>query len=172
MFTRRCFNGAGMFLSRKSQPAWQSPRQPGTASMGPGCFYPGNRDHADTDARNQGASMGPGCFYPGNRFPRLCTWSPSFCFNGAGMFLSRKFGYLRDAACHISGFNGAGMFLSRKCQSFPQCMQEQPASMGPGCFYPGNLGTCVTPHATSPASMGPGCFYPGNVLLIEVQACR
>ena len=83
------------------------------ASMGPGCFYPGN---AVTKSMNElflEASMGPGCFYPGNgggvgdrrrgrglqwgrdvSIPEMC---PCFCasellygFNGAGMFLSRK----------------------------------------------------------------------------------
>src|ERR1017187_6441842 len=130
--------------------------------MGPGCFYPGNRSpHGNLRASQARLQWGRDVSIP--EMPELPPmYAGTAGFNGAGMFLSRKFGYLRDAACHISGFNGAGMFLSRKCQSFPQCMQEQPASMGPGCFYPGNLGTCVTPHATSPASMGPGCFYPGN----------
>ena len=59
--------------------------------------------------------MGPGCFYPGNvqEFP--------------------------DDNRGRSGFNGAGMFLSRK---YPHATFASPpslASMGPGCFYPGNL---------------------------------
>src|ERR1039458_2245603 len=79
------FNGAGMFLSRKSQ--WHLRlTQHHMASMGPGCFYPGKGDFAacrrssgelqggrdvsipEISVSNGGrretlrASMGPGCF--------------------------------------------------------------------------------------------------------------
>src|ERR1035437_4118169 len=83
------------------------------ASMGPGCFYPGNGLGPMRQDGAQHASMGPGCFYPGNldeaavlrSFGRL-QWGrdvsipemwqefqariSTACFNGAGMFLSRK----------------------------------------------------------------------------------
>ena len=36
------------------------------------------------------------------------------------------------------------------------------ASMGPGCFYPGNRLNGSPHRGYIPASMGPGCFYPGN----------
>ena len=36
-------------------------------------------------------------------------------FNGAGMFLSRKFAFPPTKLAASLGFNGAGMFLSRKC---------------------------------------------------------
>ena len=84
------------------------------ASMGPGCFYPGNPDHRARALLLDLASMGPGCFYPGNKEPagtprEACKlqWgrdvsipeiTPRYrrdagarCFNGAGMFLSRKY---------------------------------------------------------------------------------
>src|ERR1019366_6053876 len=85
------------------------------------------------------------------------------------------------------GFNGAGMFLSRKSQWHLRLTQHHMASMGPGCFYPGNavVAACngqfaiqlqwgrdvsipemcsVPPRGLRGrcASMGPGCFYPGN----------
>ena len=36
------------------------------------------------------------------------------------------------------------------------------ASMGPGCFYPGNGAKAWARSVDFSASMGPGCFYPGN----------
>ena len=85
------------------------------------------------------------------------------CFNGAGMFLSRKYSTLRlrrgwtvslqwgrDVSIpEISStaralrqawrFNGAGMFLSRKFDFDGRFLAFEFASMGPGCFYPGNI---------------------------------
>src|ERR1039458_10783190 len=81
--------------------------------MGPGCFYPGNDVLHGGNSDGIEASMGPGCFYPGNllhqtgmyqlpmlqwgrdvSIPEICfikLGCISFqCFNGAGMFLSRK----------------------------------------------------------------------------------
>src|ERR1035441_9952984 len=87
---------------------------------------------------------------------------PRLCFNGAGMFLSRKCVVLegdprwvnelqwgRDVSipeiCRANPqgrkparFNGAGMFLSRKCRLKDDVLRTRQASMGPGCFYPGN----------------------------------
>src|ERR1017187_4458407 len=85
-------------------------------------------------------------------------------FNGAGMFLSRKWTVCCAGLCCGGCFNGAGMFLSRKYArlalywdlasvlqwgrdvSIPEICQVgvvlgfgQRASMGPGCFYPGNM---------------------------------
>src|ERR1017187_8700558 len=62
---RASFNGAGMFLSRKSLRDIAGTRGL-AASMGPGCFYPGNTDGRHRGHRRYRASMGPGCFYPGN----------------------------------------------------------------------------------------------------------
>ena len=150
-----------MFLSRKchrpNRRTW-----PVLASMGPGCFYPGNRASSASMERLVLASMGPGCFYPGNA-PRISHPRPrSACFNGAGMFLSRKWvlcvvgeataGALqwgRDVSipemtksgasdADIHSFNGAGMFLSRKSEYGQGFGVRLLASMGPGCFYPGN----------------------------------
>ena len=139
-FSRRkpsCFNGAGMFLSRKSRWGGDVPIVRTPASMGPGCFYPGNSGHHFAIAVPVRASMGPGCFYPGNfvgefpgQLPYLLQWgrdvsipeistsfrsrSSSTCFNGAGMFLSRKCRDKPGIWLICSSFNGAGMFLSRK----------------------------------------------------------
>ena len=133
------------------------------ASMGPGCFYPGNLSSpvASTTAsmlqwgrdvsipeicdaagsyQRLAASMGPGCFYPGNQPVPLANGNLSIRFNGAGMFLSRKFCCGACRCAMTTGFNGAGMFLSRKCRRALGNVQEiSAASMGPGCFYPGNL---------------------------------
>ena len=117
-FSRRkpsCFNGAGMFLSRKSRWGGDVPIVRTPASMGPGCFYPGNSGHHFAIAVPVRASMGPGCFYPGNPPPRPRPPEPTSSFNGAGMFLSRKFRGRVPRAASV------------------------PASMGPGCFYPGNF---------------------------------
>src|ERR1017187_5222285 len=85
-----------------------------------------------------------------------------------------------------SSFNGAGMFLSRKCGVNCTITIVSGASMGPGCFYPGNAAAGASFLALAElqwgrdvsipemrlgegdrgiagdASMGPGCFYPGN----------
>ena len=59
-------------------------------------------------------------------------------FNGAGMFLSRKFDIDARPGDRAGGFNGAGMFLSRKSLIMRVNPRNPCASMGPGCFYPGN----------------------------------
>src|ERR1035438_3683433 len=60
------------------------------------------------------ASMGPGCFYPGNAFGQRDVTLNEWCFNGAGMFLSRKYAPRSMGSRGKNCFNGAGMFLSRK----------------------------------------------------------
>src|ERR1039458_3819133 len=66
---------------------------PNRASMGPGCFYPGNELVQIIDRMGVVASMGPGCFYPGNMLGVALCVRGNYRFTGAGMFLSRKFGY-------------------------------------------------------------------------------
>src|ERR1035441_6392947 len=61
-----------------------------------------------------------------------------------------------------ASFNGAGMFLSRKSLRDIAGTRGLAASMGPGCFYPGNTDGRHRGHRRYRASMGPGCFYPGN----------
>ena len=83
------FNGAGMFLSRKCDPiSLAQGRQ--EASMGPGCFYPGNEDGEGTGFRIFRLQWGRDVSIPEipARYLRQPTKSG---FNGAGMFLSRKF---------------------------------------------------------------------------------
>src|ERR1039458_1003043 len=155
-----CFNGAGMFLSRKYCTGGVTAHGV-RASMGPGCFYPGNspsmpsaasasmlqwgRDVSIPEMRRAGgrsalgqrASMGPGCFYPGNTE------------NKFDPYLDLRLQWGRDVSipeiCRANPqgrkparFNGAGMFLSRKCRLKDDVLRTRQASMGPGCFYPGN----------------------------------
>src|ERR1017187_7788962 len=132
------------------------------ASMGPGCFYPGNafmyvyvdepcwlqwgRDVSIPEmcrssrmtTEGDPASMGPGCFYPGNTanwtrpIHRVwLQWGRDVSIPEMHMAAGGQ-GDLR------SGFNGAGMFLSRKYGELDETDPSRLASMGPGCFYPGN----------------------------------
>ena len=76
----RSFNGAGMFLSRKSilrvnNPTFQ------IASMGPGCFYPGNVFKVDLLAAMEGLQWGRDVSIPemvfgllGIQDPKLLQW--------------------------------------------------------------------------------------------------
>src|ERR1039458_9082252 len=93
------------------------------------------------------------------------------------MFLSRK--CLRPAASrrHPAGFNGAGMFLSRKCQRTHHRRRGRGASMGPGCFYPGNDSMDLLAPSVSTSFNGAGMFLsrkcpiatPVNVQLVRLQ---
>src|ERR1035441_6134186 len=117
-------------------------------------------------------------------FDVLAYWS--FRFNGAGMFLSRKYHaalfqlrhltllqWGRDVsipemlariwalACRL-GFNGAGMFLSRK-SDVPGCRKGgQESFNGAGMFLSRKFRIGNDCDSAVRASMGPGCFYPGN----------
>ena len=113
------------------------------ASMGPGCFYPGNDISWALPLVPEAASMGPGCFYPGNPVSIVPVDQQLQGFNGAGMFLSRKFSCPSWAERRFRSFNGAGMFLSRKSHRAHTLCAAPAASMGPGCFYPGNIGTAM-----------------------------
>src|ERR1017187_6377513 len=92
------------------------------ASMGPGCFYPGNRAGECRAHGGHGASMGPGCFYPGNpsvnpepvRLPEL-QWG-------------------RDVSIPEIRPPAARPAITSM------------ASMGPGCFYPGNSATAAATY--------------------------
>src|ERR1017187_7387176 len=116
-------------------------RTPGyRASMGPGCFYPGNGPSAALGSAAGVASMGPGCFYPGNMPGWRCTGIWPACFNGAGMFLSRKYARLAlywDLASVLQW--GRDVSIPEICQVGVVLGFGQRASMGPGCFYPGNM---------------------------------
>src|ERR1039458_2586989 len=102
-------------------------------------------------------------------------------FNGAGMFLSRKYEHLnrdREKAAKLQWgrdvsipeiphygrlrqrtlcFNGAGMFLSRKLDKagFPEPRFR--ASIVPGCFYPEN-GAATAPAVPMRGFNGAGMF--------------
>ena len=153
--------------------------------MGPGCFYPGNEREPVHAAGGDRASMGPGCFYPGNlngisaidriaslqwgrdvSIPeisghRRARWCRG-CFNGAGMFLSRKSGRGIRRAGRAPGFNGAGMFLSRKSRWPARADSRSRCFNGAGMFLSRKFALPRLPAAHPLASMGPGCFYPGN----------
>src|ERR1017187_2238999 len=107
------FNGAGMFLSRKCLEHRRADSAD-AASMGPGCFYPGNDMPADMGGPRGELQWGRDGSIPEMLEPAMLLPEPS-SFNGAGMFLSRKYPQHRGpvAVCR--------------------------ASMGPGCFYPGNV---------------------------------
>src|ERR1035437_3651914 len=129
--------------------------------MGPGCFYPGNPRGGVSEQRIGAASMVPGCFYPGNAAGRHHLAAPDMLQWGRDVSIPEiTLGRLTDIGYQTlqwgrdvsipeipavsghpiasTGFNGAGMFLSRKfgrAEDYPlRCI----ASMGPGCFYPGN----------------------------------
>src|ERR1039458_2291777 len=173
-----------MFLSRKFRKMIRA-EFAAMASMGPGCFYPGNISCVVVPYTTPGLQWGRDVSIPEikskTRYP-----DPMECFNGAGMFLSRKSAWMtetttalpelqwgRDVSIPEMGqgerradgprcFNGAGMFLSRKYRPTGCKARVSLASMGPGCFYPGNAPGDRVYCVASPASMGPGCFYPGN----------
>src|ERR1039458_1410697 len=104
----RRFNGAGMFLSRKSR------RSPGAASCAE-CFN------------------GAGMFLSRKSAVASLRVASSGGFNGAGMFLSRKSSGPCAAWPPYPRFNGAGMFLSRKYRHGARWRAVRGASMGPGC---------------------------------------
>ena len=111
--SNRGFNGAGMFLSRKLSGSISSTAIATNASMGPGCFYPGNTIPQPLLYIRVWLQWGRDVSIPEIRAsPHFLGIPP--CFNGAGMFLSRKSRepQMQDASTRC--FNGAGMFLSRK----------------------------------------------------------
>src|ERR1035441_7592330 len=116
--TFKGFNGAGMFLSRKSHIFHRSLQGVVQASMGPGCFYPGNLGGQGLKLLVIMLQWGRDVSIPEILPPeRSMSWTTGF--NGAGMFLSRKciccYGVITTPSC----FNGAGMFLSRKSAGGP-----------------------------------------------------
>ena len=115
-------------------------RLDGLASMGPGCFYPGNELPARRRHCLHAASMGPGCFYPGNEIIRSIATREI------------KLQWGRDVSIPEMGVGQVAIGI------------RYTASMGPGCFYPGNKSRLAQPRRNPLASMGPGCFYPGNRL--------
>ena len=176
-----------MFLSRKSKGVPRPNLYP-QASMGPGCFYPGNA-----------ASIAPSRLFPAlqwgrdvsipemrRRARRFWRWRS---FNGAGMFLSRKCDWVKvigglramlqwgrdvsipeivragDVALERCGFNGAGMFLSRKWYPSSFSRRKPSCFNGAGMFLSRKFARLRNPSGHTAASMGPGCFYPGNSIL-------
>ena len=157
--------------------------------MGPGCFYPGNAPDSESDGGSFHASMGPGCFYPGNGFASSRLSQICNCFNGAGMFLSRKYRRQDNQARPPHSLQwGRDVSIPEMLRAHGRIAVEHVASMGPGCFYPGNKarGFQTVPMYVRfngagmflsrkcrhvqlvaecrVASMGPGYFYPGNIL--------
>ena len=84
-----------------------------SASMGPGCFYPGNPGSTRRRWPKSSLQWGRDVSIPEIPGPTLRWPSPSR-FNGAGMFLSRKCRSGASGRTEPARFNGAGMFLSRK----------------------------------------------------------
>ena len=107
------------------------------ASMGPGCFYPGNAGRGVETVLRAELQWGRNVSIPEMRwFRRWGRWSfrlqwgrnvsipemrrhkwrpcPKLGFNGAGMFPSRKFPLRGSRRPTSPRFNGAGMFPSRK----------------------------------------------------------
>src|ERR1035441_5438 len=82
--------------------------------------------------------MGPGCFYPGNNLQPDETEAALISLQwGRDVSIPEMHAGL-PLRWSIRCFNGAGMFLSRKCVGITAHMGAIAASMGPGCFYPGN----------------------------------
>ena len=66
-------------------------------------------------------------------------------------------------------FNGAGMFLSRKFSEFSSTIFDGPASMGPGCFYPGNNKARVLEVPTRPLQWGRDVSIPEMINWKRIQ---
>src|ERR1035441_7938016 len=102
-----------MFLSRK----FLDPvivQGIGLASMGPGCFYPGNVSSLSGDLETLLASMGPGCFYPGNVAPPGEVEPPVAASMGPGCFHPGNLAFLTACPSRAAGLTRGGVFLSRK----------------------------------------------------------
>ena len=114
-----------------------------------------------TDRSRPSASMGPGCFYPGNAARKADCGSAGMLQWGRDVSIPEMdSAATRHRTAHLLQwgrdvsipeimielyahairlcFNGAGMFLSRKFVHVVLLDFQGFASMGPGCFYPGN----------------------------------
>ena len=137
-FRRCCFNGAGMFLSRKSGQYYYLDLIP-AASMGPGCFYPGNETPQGTPASGCPASMGPGCFYPGNGRRGRVLPARDGASMGPGCFYPGNKNAQRDYSHFYRPLQwGRDVSIPEIPLAVAWARGLQQASMGPGCFYPGN----------------------------------
>ena len=182
------FNGAGMFLSRKYHQGRRL-HLLHDASMGPGCFYPGNINYGSGVVTIARLQWGRDVSIP-EMLPCHTLAARTACFNGAGMFLSRKYVRVRqtpEGLCplqwgrdvsipEITSVTVNGHALSSlqwgrdvsiylgnpDGRAVPRAAAL--ASMGPGCFYPGNKKDYEPAAEQDYASMGPGCFYPGNAV--------
>src|ERR1035441_2815133 len=131
--------------------------------MGPGCFYPGNptsawrktcttmlqwgRDvsipemaiHRGSGVTGVMASMGPGCFYPGNeRF----DWgaAPKEPLQWGRDVSIPEITWRVHARVSISPLQwGRDVSIPEMRSTLHSIPESGRASMGPGCFYPGNL---------------------------------
>src|ERR1017187_5267817 len=132
------------------------------ASMGPGCFYPGNGLGPMRQDGAQPASMGPGCFYPGNLDEAAVLRSFGRLQWGRDVSIPEMGWPLGIAPVIPKASMGPGCFYPGNTGSGVGVELRTIASMGPGCFYPGNNDWCNRAERARKASMGPGCFYPGN----------
>src|ERR1039458_6731031 len=131
------------------------------ASMGPGCFYPGNNQSVRTNAGGPTASMGPGCFYPGNRRALAARSERARGFNGAGMFLSRKYDESIDPETVDEALQwGRDVSIPEMAVAVNLPIQFIGASMGPGCFYPGNKDSLRKPPETERLQWGRDVSIP------------
>src|ERR1017187_7959782 len=83
------------------------------------------------------ASMGPGCFYPGNRSMARASACASSLQWGRDVSIP-EIRLLSEQLGRLVGFTGPRMFLSRNYGCYRSSWDGWWASMGPGCFYPGN----------------------------------
>src|ERR1035441_7506386 len=84
------------------------------------------------------ASMGPGCFYPGNQAKMTKRQAERELQWGRDVSIPEIW-QCRTGRYTPCRFNGTGMFLSRKSGQNDEKAGRARASMGPGCFYPGNM---------------------------------
>ena len=151
-----------MFLSRKC-PRKVGRKEGRKASMGPGCFYPGNATAYPCSYAYSWASMGPGCFYPGNDYAVYFEAAACGLQWGRDVSIPEITG-ATGAAGATGGFNGAGMFLSRKSCRCRWRRFWRSASMGPGCFYPGNIPSYLGVRELNPLQWGRDVSIPEMML--------
>ena len=167
-FSRRRFNGAGVFRPRKIRPVEHRQRQH-IASMGPGSFDPGKCANRGLRVRKTRASMGPGSFDPGKKYYETDKgWMPRLQW-GRGLSTPETT-TTPPSSSSTARFNGAGVFRPRKRRLRAGRVSQHPASMGPGSFDPGKAQRRVEIGDQTRASMGPGSFDPGKVMVARGTA--
>src|ERR1035441_7478428 len=131
------------------------------ASMGPGCFYPGNKEPAGTPREACKLQWGRDVSIPEIRITAPVRWCFTWLQWGRDVSIPEiritapvrccltwlqwgrdvsipEIKSLPERQERRASFNGAGMFLSRKSLRDIAGTRGLAASMGPGCFYPGN----------------------------------